>query len=57
MKHDITKRYKGVDERMATINTLVAIVVDKRVSGRAAVAQWLVLLIVMERLGPDLESC
>lgn len=42
---------------MAAINTLVAAVIDKRVGGGAAVAQRLVLLIVMERLSPDLEGC
>lgn len=57
MNNDITKRYKGVDKWMAAVNTLVAIVVDKWVGGRAAVTQRLVLLVVMERLGPNLESC
>lgn len=56
LKHDITKRYKGVHKWVAAINTLVAIVVDKWVGGGAAVTQRLVLLIVMERLGSNLES-
>ena len=42
---------------MAAIDTLVAVIVDEWVGRGAAVAQRLVLLIVMERLGPNLESC
>lgn len=57
MNNDITKRYKGVDKWVATVDTLVAIVVDEWVRGGATVTERLMLLVVMERLGPNLESC